>query len=63
MGPGRRHKEKGTFQLYGQFLISVSQKKNHNLISGIKLTCVRLQLENDLVPSLDLLFACDSVMT
>lgn len=39
------------------------KKKNHNLISGIKLTRVRPQLENDLVPSLLLLFACDSVMT
>lgn len=43
--------------------ISKKKKKNHNLISGIKLTRVHPQLENDLVPSLHLLFACDSVMT
>lgn len=62
MGPGRRHKKNGSFQLNGQSLISIYLKKNHNLISVIKLTRVYPQLENDFVPSLHSVFACDAVM-
>lgn len=54
-------RKRGHFSYTGNSLSQYLKKQNHYL--WYKTDRVRLQLENDLVPSLDLPFACDSVMT